>query len=170
MILPSEKILQQKQRLVATMAEQLKGASAGVLISYRGITVAEDTAFRRAMREAGVSYSVVKNTMLRFAATEAGMESLVDGLAGTTALATHADDVIVSAKIICEFADQLKDKIVIKGGFMEGQVLPPAKVEELGKLPTKEQLVGQLASVLIAPIRGLAVALNAVAEQQEPAA
>lgn len=164
--MPSEKILSQKKAYVQELSEQLKASCAGVLISYNGITVEEDTKFRREMRQAGVSYSVVKNTMLRFAAKESALEQLCDVLEGTTALATHNDDVIVAAKIICKYADELKGKITIKAGFMEGKVLDADKVQELGDLPSGEQLMGQLVSVLVAPIRGLAVALNAIAEKE----
>jgi large subunit ribosomal protein L10 len=164
--LPSEKILSQKQQYVAELAEQLKNSCAGVIIDYKGITVAEDTEFRKELREAGVQYSVVKNTMLRFAAKEAGLDGICDVLDGTTALATSAEDPIAAAKVISKYADKLKDKVTIKIGFMDGEVMEAAKVVELGKLPSKEQLVGQLLSVLVAPIRGLAVALNAIAEKE----
>lgn len=164
--MPSEKILSQKQQYVAELAEQLKNSCAGVIIDYKGITVAEDTEFRKELREAGVQYSVVKNTMLRFAAKEAGLDGICDVLDGTTALATSAEDPIAAAKVISKYADKLKDKVTIKIGFMDGEVMEAAKVVELGKLPSKEQLVGQLLSVLVAPIRGLAVALNAIAEKE----
>lgn len=164
--MPSEKILSQKQQYVAELAEQLKNSCAGVIIDYKGITVAEDTAFRKELREAGVNYAVVKNTMLRFAAKEAGLEGLCSVLEGTTALATHTDDPIAAAKIIGKYADKLKGKVTIKIGFMDGEVMDADKVVALGKLPSKEQLVGQLVSVLVAPIRGLAVALNAIAEKE----
>lgn len=164
--MPSEKILSQKQQYVAELAEQLKNATAGVIIDYKGITVAEDTEFRKEMREAGVKYTVVKNTMLRLAAKEAGLEGLCEVLEGTTALAISNDDAVAPAKIVSKYADKLKKKVTVKIGFMDGAVLDAAKVTELGKLPSKEQLVGQLVSVLVAPMRGMAVALNAIAEKE----
>lgn len=163
--MPSEKILGQKQQFVADLAEQLKGSVSGVVVDYKGINVADDTALRKSLREAGVSYAVVKNTMLKLALKEAGIEGLEGALEGTTALATHAEDPVVAAKILSEFADKHKN-FTLKAGFMEGKALNDKEIVALGKLPNKQQLVGQLVSVLVAPMRGLAVALNAIAEKE----
>ncbi len=167
--MPSEKILSQKQQYVAELAEKLKNSAAGVVVDYKGINVADDTALRRELREAGVEYCVVKNTMLRFAAKEAGLEGLNAVLEGTTALAISKEDPISAAKVLSKFADDHKN-FTIKAGYMDGEVIDVDKVVALGKLPSKEQLVGQLVSVLVAPIRGLAVALNAIAEKNGEAA
>lgn len=162
--MPSEKILSQKQQYVAELAEKLKTSVAGVVVDYKGINVADDTLLRRQLREAGVEYFVVKNTMLRFAAKEAGLDGLNSVLEGTTALAISKEDPIAAAKVLSKFADDHKN-FTIKAGYMDGEVMDVDKVVALGKLPSKEQLVGQLVSVLVAPIRGLAVALNAIAEK-----
>jgi large subunit ribosomal protein L10 len=167
--LPSEKILSQKQQYVAELAEKLKTSVAGVVVDYKGINVADDTLLRRQLREAGVEYFVVKNTMLRFAAKEAGLDGLNSVLEGTTALAISKEDPIAAAKVLSKFADDHKN-FTIKAGYMDGEVMDVDKVVALGKLPSKEQLVGQLVSVLVAPIRGLAVALNAIAEKNGEAA
>lgn len=164
--MPSEKVLSQKQQYVAELAEKLKNSAAGVVVDYKGITVSDDTVLRRKLREAGVEYTVVKNTMLRFAAKEAGLEGLNSVLEGTTALAISAEDPIAAAKVLGEFADKNK-KFTIKAGYMDGTVMDAEKVIAVGKLPSKEQLVGQLLSVLVAPIRGMAVALNAIAEKEQ---
>ena len=166
--MPSAEILKQKQQLVADLTETLKNATAGVIVDYKGINVAEDTALRKEFREAGVQYTVVKNTMLRFAAKEAGLEDLNPVLEGTTAIAV-SEDPIAPAKIAAKYADKIKTGFSIKAGFMDGAVLNADKVIELGKLPSKEQLIAQLLSVLTGNIRGLAVALNAIAEQKESA-
>lgn len=166
--MPSEKVLESKKQLVVDLTEKLKNATAGVLIDYKGISVADDTALRKDFREAGVEYTVVKNTMLRFAAKNAGLDGLDSVLSGTTALAI-SDDAVASAKIATKYADKIKKGFEIKAGFMDGEVLDIAKVIEVGKLPSKEQLVGQLLSVLTANLRGMAVALNAIAEQKESA-
>lgn len=166
--MPSEKILSQKQQYVADLAEKLKGSCAGVIVDYKGITVADDTVLRRNLREAGVEYTVVKNTMLRLAIKEAGLEGLADVLEGTTAIAISKEDPIAAAKVIGEFADKNKN-FTIKAGFMDGEIMDAQKVVALGKLPSKEGLVSMLLSVLVAPVRGMAVALNAVAEQKENA-
>ena len=98
--MPSEKILQQKQEYVEKLAEKLNGSVAGVVVKYEGITVAEDTALRRKMREAGVEYAVVKNTMLRRAADNCGLGELDSVLEGTTALALSETDHVAAAKVL----------------------------------------------------------------------
>ncbi len=163
--MPSATILSEKQKYVADLAEQLKSAVAGVIVDYRGINVADDTVLRKELREAGVKYSVVKNTMLRLAAREAGLDGVEEVLEGTTALATSDSDYVAAAKILCKYADA-HENFNIKLGFMDGAVLDAAKVKELGNLPSKEELLTQLVYVLSAPMRGLAVSLNEIAKKQ----
>ena len=163
----SEKVLQEKQAFVAELTEKLNGATTGVIVSYSGITVEQDTKLRRELREAGVEYAVVKNTMLRRAAEAANLNGLDDVLKGSTALAI-SDDYTAAAKILCKYADDSKT-FEVKAGFMDGEVIDAAKVNELAKLPSKEGLLSMLLSVLNGPIRGLAVALNAIAEKGEEA-
>ncbi len=163
--MPSEKILSQKKETVAELTSKLKNAVAGVVVDYKGITVADDTKLRKELREAGVDYAVVKNTMLRFAAKEVGYEALNDVLEGTTALAISEDDQVAAAKILTKYAEGSKGKFVVKAGFVDGGVIDAAKVAELGKLPNREGLLSMLCSALQGNIRGLAVALNAIAEK-----
>ena len=167
--MPSEKILQSKKEFVAELVEKIKGSSAGVLVDYKGINVEQDTKLRKELREAEVEYFVVKNTMLKLACKEVGYD-FDKHLEGTTALALGKDP-ISGAKILSKYAKDLKDssQFSIKAGFMDGKEADAATVIEIGSLPSKEQLVGQLLSVLVAPVRGLAVALNAIAEQKESA-
>ncbi|WMJ24108.1 50S ribosomal protein L10 [Paludicola sp. MB14-C6] len=167
--LPSANVLESKKQLVVDLTEKLKSATSGVLVDYKGISVADDTALRKEFREAGVEYAVVKNTMLKFAAQNAGLEGLESYLEGTTALAFSTSDAVAPAKVAVKYADKIKKGFDIKAGFMDGQVLNAAKMTEVGKLPSKEQLIGQLLSVLTGNIRGMAVALNAIAEQKESA-
>ncbi len=164
-ILPSQKVLSEKQQFVSDLAAKLKTAKAGVIVDYKGISVADDTQLRRDLRAEKVEYFVVKNTLLKLAAKEAGIDGLDSFLEGTTALAISTDDQIAPAKVLGKYDEKMKEIFNVKAGFMDGEVLDAKKVIALGKLPSKEQLVGQLLSVMIAPIRGLAVALNAVAEQ-----
>lgn len=166
--MPSSKVLEQKKQLVADLTEKLKNATSGVIVDYKGISVADDTALRKEFREAGVSYAVVKNTMLRFAAKEAGLDGLENVLEGTTAIA-FSDDAVAPAKVVAKYAESLKDCFEIKAGFMDGEVMDTDKVIAVGKLPSKDQLIAQLLSVLTGNIRGMAVALNAIAEQKESA-
>ena len=159
----SEKVLQEKQAFVAELTEKLNGATTGVIVSYSGITVEADTKLRRELREAGVEYTVVKNTMLRRAAEAANLNGLDDVLKGSTALAI-SDDYTAAAKILCKYAEDSKT-FEVKAGFMDGTVIDAAKVNELAKLPSKEGLLSMLLSVLNGPIRGLAVGLNAIVEK-----
>lgn len=172
----SEKILQQKQAYVEELAEKLKNSVAGVIVSYMGITVADDTALRRKLREAGVEYAVVKNSMLRRAADKVGLDGLDNVLEGSTALALSPTDHVAAAKILSEYAEKSKT-FEIKAGYVEGKVIDAAGVAELAKMPPKEVLVAKVLGGLNAPIsgfvnvlngniRGLVVALNAIAEKQ----
>lgn len=174
--MPSEKILEQKKQLVSELSEKLKGSCVGVLVNYKGITVAEDTKLRKDLREAGAEYFVVKNTMLSRAATDAGINGLDPVLEGTTALAISEDDYVSAAKILSKFADTSKT-FKVKAGFIDGEVVGEAEVKDLAKLPSKEVLVAQVLGGLNAPIsgfvgvlsatmRGLVIALNAIAEKQ----
>lgn len=174
--MPSEKVLREKQEIVAQLTEKLQSAG-GVFVDYSGITVVEDTEMRRAMRNAGVDYAVVKNTLTRFAAKNVGFDALNPILNGTTALAVSKDDPVAAAKLICEYADKPNSKIKIKAGFVNGKIISPEEVKNLAKLPPKEILVAQVLGTMMAPvsgfvnvlnanIRGLAVALKAIADKK----
>lgn len=163
--MPSEKVLQAKKRMVADLTEKIKASTAGVLVDYKGINVADDTKLRKELREAGVEYSVIKNTLLRFAVKEAGYEELDQHLEGTSALAVSKEDPVAAAKILSKYAEGSNGKFVIKAGFVDGGYIDAAKVTELGNLPSKEQLLSMLCSALSGNLRGLAVAINAIAEK-----
>lgn len=161
----SEKILQQKQQMVADLAEKFKTAAAGVFVDYCGLTVAEDTELRNKLRAAGVEYSVVKNTITKRAANNAGFSDFDEILNGPTALALSFDDVVAPAKVLADFAKD-HEVMTIKAGFMEGKAMSLEEVTALSKIPSKDTLYAMLAGGLNATIAGLARALNAVAEQQ----
>ncbi|MEG1965581.1 MAG: 50S ribosomal protein L10 [Oscillospiraceae bacterium] len=163
--MPSEKVLKEKQDVVEAIKAKLQGSVAGVIVDYKGINVLEDTKLRRELREANIDYTVVKNTLLRFAAKETGFDALTDVLEGTTAIAVSHDDPVAAAKILNKYAEASKGKFSLKAGYVEGKILDKAGVEQLAKLPSKEQLLVQLLSDLNGNIRGLAVALNAIAEK-----
>lgn len=174
--MPSEKILEQKKQAVAALAESLKSACTGVIVDYKGITVAQDTKLRKELREAGSDYMVVKNTLLRLALKDAGIDGLDHVLEGTTALAISKDDYVSSAKILAKFAETSKT-FELKAGFVDGGVIDADGVKELASLPSKEVLVAKALGGLNAPItgfvtvlngtiKGLVVALNAIAEKQ----
>jgi large subunit ribosomal protein L10 len=165
--MPNAKVLSEKQAIVAELTEKLQNASSGVLIDYKGITVAEDTALRVALRESNVDYAVVKNTLVRFAANNVGLGDLSSALNGTTSMAISVTDPIAPMNIINKFAKQFGDtKFTIKAGFMDGKVIPLADVMALAELPSKDVLLSQVLGTFLAPITSLAVVIKAIAEKQ----
>ncbi|MDP4121271.1 MAG: 50S ribosomal protein L10 [Bacillota bacterium] len=174
--MPSEKVLEQKKAIVAELTDRLQNSVAGVLVNYKGISVAEDTKLRKELREAGVKYNVVKNTLLSRAAANVGLDGLDAVLENTTAIATSSDDYIAAARILSGYAEKNKD-FTIKAGFVEGKTISEVEVNDLAKLPSKEVLIAKALGGLNAPItgfvtvlngniRGLVCALNAIAEQK----
>jgi len=166
--MPSQAILEQKKAAVASLAEVLRGACTGVLVEYKGINVADDTKLRRDLREAGVSYHVVKNTLLELAAKEAALEGLNSHLAGTTALATSAEDYTAAARILSKYAATSKT-FKVKIGFVDGKVIDQKKVDALAKLPSREVLLATVCNAFQAPIAAFARAVQAVADKANPA-
>ena len=165
--MPSAKILEQKKQVVADLAERLKNSAAGVLVDYKGINVEQDTKLRRSFREAGVKYEVVKNTLLKLAVKEAGLDDLEAVLDGTTAIATSETDAVAPAKVFKDFVKENSTlEISFKSGFADGKVLSIDEINALADLPSREALLTMLASALLGTVRGLAVALNAVDEKK----
>lgn len=169
--MPNAQVLEQKKEVVKNLAERFKASATGVFVTYNGLSVEMDTQLRTKLREAGVEYTVIKNTLARFAANEVGFESLSDTFNGTTALATHPTDVVAPAKVLAEFIDANPENagITIKAGFVEGKVVDLSEIIALSKTPSKETLLTMLACGLNANIANLARALNAVKEQKESA-
>ena len=163
--MPNAKVLSEKQAIVAGLTEKLQSAAAGVLVDYSGINVADDTELRRKLRESNVDYSVVKNTLLRFAIDKAGLSELDQLLSGTTSLAVSKDDVVAPAKVIKEFADKLEGCFEIKGGFMEGRVLSLDEINALASIPALPVLQAQVLGTMLAPISSLACVIKAIAEK-----
>ena len=167
--MPNAKVLSEKQAIVEALTERLQGASAGIVIDYKGITVAEDTQLRANMRKEEVEYSVVKNTLLRFAAKNVGLEELDSVLNGTTSLATTSADPIAPFRIVKEFTSKLpkdSNKFVIKAAFMDGKMLSDSEVTEIAALPSKDALYGKVLGTMLAPITSLAVVLGQILEQK----
>ena len=172
------------QALVAQLKEQLESAKGVVLTSYKGLTVAQDTELRRELREAGVSYHVVKNTMLRIAAKEAGIEGIEEHLEGTTAFAFSTEDAVAPAKVICGFIKKNKledaEVLTVKVGMVEGKVIGVDEVKALAALPSREELIAKLLGSMNAPIsntvnvlqgviRNAVYVLDAIRSQKESA-
>ena len=118
-LMPNAKVLESKKAIVDALADKLQGASSAVFVDYKGITVAQDTELRRKFREAGVEYTVVKNTLTRFAANKAGYNQFDELLNGTTSMACTTGDPIAPARIVCEFAKKNKNVVKLKGGFAD---------------------------------------------------
>ena len=164
--MPNAKVVSEKQAIVASLTEKLQGAAAGIIVDYKGITVAQDTELRNQFRAANVEYSVVKNTLTRFAANKAGYTEFDELLNGTTSMASTTEDPIAPARVICEFAKKNKNVVKIKGGMVEGKVLSVDELMSFGELPSKNALVAQVLGTFLAPISSLAVVLNQILEQK----
>ncbi len=163
----SEKVLATKKQRVSELAELIKSAKSGALVDYQGVTVEEDTKLRRDMRENNVHYFVEKNTMLRLAFKEAGIEGLDDVLNGATALALSNDDETAPARLLGKYAEEFKDeKFNLKAGFIGTTVYDQAGVVALSKIPGKETLLAQLVGSLQGPLTKLAATLKAVADKK----
>ena len=167
--MPSANVLEQKKQVVAELIETLKSAQAGVLVDYRGITVEQDTKLRTKLREAGVEYKVVKNTLTRFAANEVGFQELDEQLNGPTALAVSTTDAVAPAKVISDFAKEV-EALQIKAGFVDGKVISLDEVKQLADTPSREVLLAKIMGSLNAPISKLVRTLQALVDNGvEPA-
>ena len=164
--MPNAKVLSEKQAIVAALTERIKGAASGVFVDYKGITVAQDTEMRSELRKNEVEYSVIKNTLTRFALDNCGLNELDHILEGTTSLATSTGDPIAPFRIISDYSKKIDgDKFTIKAAFMDGQILNEAEIAEIAALPSKDALYSQVFGTLLAPITSLAVVLNQIAEK-----
>ena len=164
--MPNAKVLSEKQAIVEALAERIKNAEAGVLVDYKGITVAEDTALRTELRKDEVNYTVVKNTLTRKALDKLGMNELDSVLNGTTSLATADNDPIAPFRILSDYSKKLNERFNIKAAFMDGKVLNEAEIAEMSALPSKDALYAKVLGTMIAPITGLAVCLGQILEQK----
>lgn len=172
-----ERVLQAKKDVVAEIVENINSAQSMVLVEYRGLSVAELTELRKQYRESGVNYKVYKNTLMQFAFKEAGLEDFCEFLTGPNALAFGMDDPASVAKITQNFAKE-HDKLVIKAGVVDGEIIGLDKIKSLASLPSREVLIAQVLGGFNAPIQGFAnvctgtlsslvYALNAVKEKKE---
>ena len=155
----STKILEGKKAAVAELSEKVKASAAGVIVNYYKTSVEDDTALRKELTRAGVEYKVVKNTQLRYVFDETGYGALKEHLEGMTAIA-FSDDPIAPAKILSKFAKEHED-YVIKAGYIDGEVIDVAGVEDLASIPSKEGLIAKLLGSIQSPLYGLAYVLQA---------
>lgn len=174
--MPSNRVLEQKKQVVAELTEKIKSAQSFILADYRGLTVEQDTELRNALRKAGVEYKVVKNTLTGLAMKESGLEGLDPYLNGPTSMALSSTDAVAPAKVLSEYAKKF-EHLELKIGVVEGKVIDLDGIKALAELPSREVLIAKvlggfnapisgLVNVLNGNIRGLVVALNAIAEQK----
>ena len=164
--MPNAKVLESKKAVVEALTGKIKEATAVVFVDYKGINVAQDTALRKQFREADVEYTVVKNTLTRFAAKDCGYD-FDEILNGTTAMACTTGDPIAPARIVAEFAKKNKIALNIKGGIVEGSVLSAEQLTGFSELPSKNALVASVLGTFLAPISSLAFVLDQIRIQKE---
>ena len=157
-----------KQPVVAEISELLNGAASAVVVDYRGLTVTQDTELRKALRQAGVSYKVYKNTLIKRAAEGTEFAALDPNLEGPTAIAVSKDDATAPARVLAEFAKKA-DKLEIKGGVIEGTYYDAKGMQVIATIPSREVLLGKLLGSIQSPITNLARVLNQIAEKQAEA-
>ncbi|MER2253575.1 MAG: 50S ribosomal protein L10 [Priestia megaterium] len=159
-------VIEQKKQVVDEIAEKLQASNSIVVVDYRGLNVAEVTELRKQLREAGIEFKVYKNTLTRRAVEKLELTDINDALVGPNAIAFGGEDVVAPAKILNNFAKE-HEALEIKAGVIEGNVASVEEIKALAELPSREGLLSMLLSVLQAPIRNLALATKAVADQKE---
>ncbi|MCR5099511.1 MAG: 50S ribosomal protein L10 [Lachnospiraceae bacterium] len=153
-----------KQPVIQEISDQVKDAASVVVVDYRGLNVAQDTALRKEMREAGVVYKVYKNTMMRFAFKDTDFEQLNDQLEGPNAIAIGKEDATAPARILAKFA-KTAPALEIKAGVVEGTLYDAEGMKQIAAVPSREELLSKLLGSLQSPITNLARVLNQIAEQ-----
>ena len=153
-----------KKPVLEEISAQVEGAQCVLLVNYSGLTVAQDTQLRKELREAGVHYKVYKNTMMKRAFAGTAFESLTKDLDGTNAIAISKDDATAPARILCKFAKNAK-ALELKAGVVEGTLYDVDALNELAKIPSRDELISKLLGSLQSPITNLARVLNQIAEK-----
>ncbi|MGN1467375.1 MAG: 50S ribosomal protein L10 [Ruminococcus sp.] len=162
--MPSQSVLEAKKAVVTQLSERLKNSVTGLVVSYEGINVEDDTKLRKELREAGVNYSVVKNTLLTRACEEVGLTDIIPTLNGTTAIATSDEDYAAAARILCAYAKD-HDNFKIKTGYMDGAVVDMDTIVGLSKLPTRDVLLANVLGAFQAPISAFARVIQALVDK-----
>ena len=167
--LPNAKVLEEKQKLVADLKEKIDAAITGIVVDYKGINVADDTALRKELRENGVDYFVVKNTLLYRALDNTDLSDIQSVLEGTTALALSKDDYAAPARILSKYAEK-SDTFKIKAGFLDGKPVDLDTINAIAKLPSREVLLATVLGAFQAPIAAFARAVQAIVDKSGEAA
>lgn len=160
----SEKVLEQKQAVVAALAEKIKSSVSGVLVDYKGINVEDDTKLRAELRKAGVEYSVIKNTLIGKACDVVGYEGLKSSLSGMTAIAISRNDQVAAAKILANYAKD-HENFVLKAGYVDGNLLDSEGVKALAEIPSKEVLIAKMLGSLQSSLYSFAYVLQAIIDK-----
>jgi len=169
---------EKKEKIVESLRETFARCNIGILTDYRGLTTSEMTDLRRKLREAGIEYRVVKNSLAQFAAKNAGIEELAESFTGPVAMAFGYGEITEPAKVLTDYIRTTKSILSIKGGFFENRILGPRDVASLARLPSREVLISQvlagmqspiygLVNVLAGPVRGIMGVLQARIQQLE---
>ncbi|MCF8566020.1 50S ribosomal protein L10 [Alicyclobacillus tolerans] len=158
-------VREEKEQVVREIADRLTRSKSTIVTDYRGLNVAEVTELRKQLREAGIEYQVLKNTLARRAAAQVELAGLDEYLVGPTAIAFGYEDVVAPAKVLNDFAKKHK-ALELKGGVVEGRIVSAQEIDSLANLPSREGLLSMLLSVLQAPMRNFAYAVQQVADKQ----
>ena len=167
--MPNAQVLEMKKQQVAELSEKLAAAVTGVVVDYKGITVTDDTALRKELRENGIEYFVVKNSILGRAIEGTDLADMASVLEGTTSIALSNEDYTAAAKILSKFAES-HENFKIKSGFLDGKVVDVATIDSLAKLPSKEILLATVCNAFQAPIAAFARAVQAIVDKDGEAA
>ena len=155
-----------KQPIVKEIAELLDGAQAAVVVDYRGLSAEQDTKLRKELREAGVTYKVYKNTMIRIAAKGTPFETLDSSLEGPTAIAVSKEDATAPARILYNFSKTAPD-LELKAGVVDGVTYDQDGIKVIATIPSRDELIGRLLGSIQSPITNFARVLNQIAERKE---
>ena len=155
-----------KQPIVKEITELLDGAQAAVVVDYRGLTAEQDTKLRKELREAGVTYKVYKNTMIRIAAKGTPFETLDSSLEGPTAIAVSKEDATAPARILYKFSKTAPD-LELKAGVVDGVTYDQDGIKVIATVPSRDELIGRLLGSIQSPITNFARVLNQIAESKE---
>lgn len=167
--MPNANVLEQKQQIVKELSEAIQDSVAGVIVDYKGITVADDTVLRKELREAGVDYRVIKNTLLGRAIEGTELEGIKSVLEGTTAIAISKEDHVAAARILNKFAES-HENFNIKAGYLDGKEIDIETIQSLAKLPSREVLLATVVGAFQAPIAAFARAVQAIVDKNGEAA
>ena len=155
-----------KKPIVEEISESIKDAAAVVLVDHRGLTVEQDTVLRKQLREAGITYKVYKNTMIKRAVAGTEFEALVADLEGPTAIAISKEDATVPAKILYDFA-KTADKLQLKSGVIEGTYYDSNSIKVIATIPSRDELISKFLGSIQSPVTNFARVIKQIAEQKE---